>query len=853
LQVLVSLMVATAALTVLSPSAYADRLDREIKFDIPAQPMPSALVQFAKQANVQLITASIDLGKLLSPGVTGKLAARHALEKVLGRTGLTYSLVGENTVTIRLGPTTSDDTQLPAPPDAARSARLAQSDATIGQSQISSDGPQSNNSATSVSSNSEKSGLTEIIVTAQKREERLQDVPVPVTAIRADTLVQTNQLRLQDYYTSVPGLSVAPANQSTQLISIRGITTGGVTNPTVGVTIDDVPFGASTNAGGGLVVPDIDPGDLASVEVLRGPQGSLYGASSMGGLVKFITVDPSTAGLSGRVEAGLSHVENGAQAGYQFRGSVNVPLGDTLAIRASAFTHQDPGYIDNPVLHINGINEEHVSGGRLSALWRPSDSVSLKLSAIYQEAKSDGSNVVEVPSAGYPQTNKLTDLEQNDLRGTGGYDRKVQAYSATLAAKLGIFDVTAISGFNTNQFNDSFDYSYAFGSSAQALLGVSGSPILNFSKTEKFSQELRLNAPIGEHIDWLVGTFYTHEHSIFSENIAAANSATGALVGTLIYVPIPTTYAEYAGFTDLTFHLSDRFDIQLGGRESKIKQTFSETESGAFFPTPSIVPQTDTNASAFTYLFTPRFKISTDLMVYARLASGYRAGGSNPLPGSGTPPEYRPDKTQDYDLGIKGDFLDHRLSLDASLYRIDWKNIQLQLFNPLTGGDYNTNGSRAKSQGLELSVQSRPLTGLTVAAWMTWDNAELTEPFPSGSTAVGTSGDPLPNTSKFSANLTLQQEFPLGTDLRGFVGGAVSYIGERQGLFTASPERQYFPAYARTDLRAGLKYNSWTTNLYANNVADRRGAISGGLGTFPPFGFYLIEPRTIGLSLVKAF
>jgi iron complex outermembrane recepter protein len=821
-----------------------------VTFHIEGRSLKAALTQFGEQSGLQILFSKETVEGLSAQDVSGTFTPEAALQRLIAHTGLRYEFVNRHTVRIwntsnpNSAPisqrsSVTDGSSLVSPAESPNSSSLAGSDkSTTAQAEA------EGNSA---------GPLSEIIVTAQKKAERLQDVPVPVTAIRADTLVQTNQLRLQDYYTSVPGLSVAPANQSTQLISIRGITTGGVTNPTVGVTIDDVPFGASTNAGGGLVVPDIDPGDLASVEVLRGPQGTLYGASSMGGLVKFITVDPSTAGLSGRVEAGVSDVENGAQAGYQFRGSVNVPLGDTLAIRASAFTHQDPGYIDNPVLHVNGINEEHVSGGRLSALWRPSDSVSLKLSAIYQEAKGDGSNVVELPTAGYPQTNNLTNLEQNDLRGTGGYDRKVQAYSATLAAKLGIFDVTAISGFNANQFNDSFDYSYAFGSYAQALLGVSGSPILNFSKTEKFSQELRLNAPIGEHVDWLIGGFYTHEHSIFSENIAAANSATGALVGTLIYVPIPTTYQEYAGFTDLTFHLSDRFDIQLGGRESEIKQTFSETESGAFFPTPSIVPRTDTKASAFTYLFTPRFKISTDLMVYARLASGYRAGGSNPLPGSGTPPEYHPDKTQDYDIGVKGDFLDHSLSVDASLYHIDWKNIQLQLFNPLTGGDYNTNGSRAKSQGLELSVQSRPLTGLTIAAWATWDSAELTEPFPPGSTAVGTSGDPLPNTSKFSTNLSLQQEFPLGTELSGFVGGAVSYIGERQGLFTSTPERQYFPAYAKTDLRAGVKYNSWTANLYANNVADRRGAISGGLGTFPPFGFYLIEPRTVGLSLVKGF
>ena len=188
-------------------------------------------------------------------------------------------------------------------------------------------------------------------------------MPVPVTALNAQALVDNNQLRLQDYYTSVPGLNVSPAVQSTQVISIRGITTGYGTNPTVGITVDGVPYGASTGLGGGQVVPDIDPGDLARVEVLRGPQGTLYGASSMGGLINFVTVDPSTEAVSGRVQVGTDEVYNGAGLGYSARGSVNVPLSDTLALRASGFVREDPGYIDNPILHINGINEAHAGEG----------------------------------------------------------------------------------------------------------------------------------------------------------------------------------------------------------------------------------------------------------------------------------------------------------------------------------------------------------------------------------------------------------------------------------------------------------------------------------------------------------
>ena len=261
----------------------------------------------------------------------------------------------------------------------------------------------------------------------------------------------------------------------------------------------------------------------------------------------------------------------------------------------------------------------------------------------------------------------------------------------------------------------------------------------------------------------------------------------------------PSTYKEYAAFADLTYHVTDRFDIQIGGRESQIEQSSTETETGPYVPvlngganSPYIIPEADTKASAFTYLVTPRFRISSDLMVYARLASGYRAGGPNLSPGGVVPTEYDPDKTQDYEIGVKGDFLDRRLSVDASVYYIDWKKIQLQSTNPQTQIQFNFNGSRAKSQGVELSVESRPLTGMTIAAWAVWNDASLTEAFPAASSQLGLPGDRLPYSSRFSGNLSLQQDFPLASGVTGHVGGALSYVGDRQGVFTATSSRQNF-------------------------------------------------------------
>ena len=801
-----------------SAPAWALDLSEQFDFHIAPQTLSAALIELSNQANVQILTAG-KLSSATSPGASGHQSLEQALQHLLQGTGLTYRISGATSISI-----------VPAAIDSVRS-----------------------NDATAAADK-----LEEIVVTAQKREERQQDVPVPVTSISAATLTATNQLRLQDYFTAIPSLSVVPFSQSQQLISIRGITTG-FGNPTVGIIVDDVPYGASTAAGVSYAVPDIDPGDLSRVEVLRGPQGTLYGSSSMGGLIKFVTIDPSTDRLSGRLEVGTSSVRNGAGLGYDTRGSVNVPLGDTVALRASAFTREDPGYIDNPVYHYNGVNEEHVSGGRVALLWRPFDSLSLKLGALYQHSRGDGQNDVDRVSG-------LGDLQQNYIPGTGADDRKTQSYAATVQAKFGSFDLTSVTGYSINQFSDSLDDSYNLGFVQQFGIdgtgfngfGFAGAPVTNNNRTGKLTQELRLSTPIGNSIQWLIGGFYTHEDSQYVQDILAADPSNGAVVARGISFDAPTTFQEVAVFTDLTFNITDRFDVQLGGRESEIRQSFTQTDTGpevvVFDGTdsPFVIPKTHVRNSAFTYLVTPRLRLSADLMLYARLASGYRAGGPNTAPG--VPSQYNPDKTQNYELGLKGDFLDHILSVDASAYYIKWTSIQLALYNP-EGLGYFANATGAKSQGVELSLQAKPLPGLTISLWGAFDDAVLTHDIQPGPfNPYGLAGNRLPDTSRVSGSLSVSQEFPLWDGVTGLLGATVSYVGNRQGLFgTGAPERQIYPAYARSDLRGGLRYGPWEANLFASNITDRRGLLYGGLGTTLPFAFQYIQPRTVGLSLARKF
>jgi outer membrane receptor protein involved in Fe transport len=699
--------------------------------------------------------------------------------------------------------------------------------------------------------------LEEVIVTAQKRSESIINVPIPVTAVSADTLVSSNQLRIQDYYTRIPGLSLALVGDgAAPTITIRGVTTGGFTNPTVGIVVDDLPYGSSTSQGSGYIVPEINPSDLERVEVLRGPQGTLYGASSIGGLLKFVTVDPSTERLSGDVQSGLSSVRNGDGLGYNVRGSVNVPLGDTWAVRASGFTVRDAGYVDNVQTGEEGVNSRDVDGGRVAVLWEPSEDFSLKLGALIQESTRHGADEVHLDPG-------LTDLQQSALRDTGQLKMRSEVYSATLSARIGSAEWVSATGYSLSRTASNLDVTAFFGGTADFLFGVAGSSGPFLGETRKLSQEIRFSVPLGPRVEWLAGVFYTDEDVDSDGDYLAVDPGTGAVAGNLLVIKTPSKYEEYAAFTNFTFNITDRFDIQLGGRLSENEQSLSIFRTGPlsapfFGSDPSIVPEVNSKDTAFTYLVTPRFRVSPDLMLYARLASGYRPGGANVSCSPNVPCEYTADTTLNYEVGIKGKVLDERLSFDASVYYIDWEDLQTSITDfaraPL---GFTVNTGKARSQGAELSFEAKPLAGLTLSAWVAWNDATLREAAPQGAFKAQ-AGDRLPYSSRLSGAVDVVQEFPLSASTTGFVGAAVSYVDDRQGnfagFFSSTPERQLLPSYKQIDLRAGLRRETWELNLFATNLDDERGVLTGGLDkAVNKSAFNYIQPRVIGLSFLKSF
>lgn len=702
---------------------------------------------------------------------------------------------------------------------------------------------------------------SEIIVTAQKREERLKDVPVPVAAVSGASLLDRNQTKAEDFFSSVPGVNLQVTRNRANL-AIRGITTGPVTgNPIVGYTIDDIPYGSSTGQGGLFGgAPDIDPSELARIEVLRGPQGTLYGASSMGGLVKYVTVDPSTDRLSGTVAAGLNTIKYGSDIGYNARASLNIPVSDTLAFRVGGFTREDPGYIDNVRTGKKDVNKAQVYGGRASALWKPSDAFSAKLSAMYQKRKNFGSANVDV-NLGSP-------FQQSDQFGAGRGYTKNQMYSAVLNGDLGAVKLTSLTAYSASNSFDLADFTAtgvtALWPSAYPDAGVTewSSPEFVPFNVKKFSQEVRAAVSAGDNIDLIFGAFYTHERVNYSVEIGAANANTGEIIGFPLVWHDKFNFKEYAGFANAEVRLSDRFDIQGGLRYSENRQKMHHREFGIEALTPGGFAESwpSSRGNALTYHITPRFKITPDHMIYGRIATGYRPGGPNAVCRVGVPCQYDADKTANFEIGAKGDLFARALSYDLSVFTIDWKDIQVTQLAPDATYTFNANAGRARSRGVEFSFEARPSKGLTLALWGAYTDAQLRETFAPNITVYAAKGDRLPFSSRYSGRASVNYETTLSNDVTGSINASATYVGMRKGELVISAAeaalRQVYPSYVQIDINSGIKTGDWKLNMFLQNVTDKKGLTGGGYNNqynFYPNWFNYIQPRTFGISVEKSF
>lgn len=727
---------------------------------------------------------------------------------------------------------------------------------------------------------SDATTMSEIVVTAQKKSERLLDVPVSVAAVTGDSLVQQNLVQIRDFYNRVPGVSLSGGGteQRANGVAIRGVTTGGGTAATVAFVLDDVPLTSGAASAQSPLI-DIDPSDLQRVEILRGPQGTLYGASSLGGLVKYVTVSPDASQFSGRIEAGANNVAGGGQ-GYSLRGAVNMPIiQDKVALRASAFTRRDPAYLDNISATAGGddINKNRVRGGRAALLIKPTEAFSLDLSAVRQKAHFFGTPQTRVcPSCGAGAFTGAPTFEPyfGDLTlniAPTKRDVDFTLYQARGALDLGFADLTSISAFDRVKSASDLDQTNTFRFLLSPFSAAGGSvSLINADETEKFSQEVRLASKSDGALEWLVGGFYTHE-KIAVDQVLVVHAVGGA--NTTAYTSkAPAKFEEKSLFADATYHFTPKFDVQVGARYSSNDQTSGSTTTIAtpaqrFFGPSSSEPDSRSSDDAFTWLFTPRYKISPDAMVYLRVATGYRPGGPNASGVAGIPLSFKSDRVVSYEAGLKGAIPALRATYEAALFQIDWDDIQLLTTDVVSQFTYYTNGSTARSRGVELSGRWSPVRGFSIDGAMTYLDAKLTDALrsPAGASPIyGSKGDRLPGSAKVSASLSSEYDWSIGGGFSAFAGASLAYVGQRYADFanilptatanTAYGARVKLPSYTTIDLRGGVYNDDWRIQAYLKNVGDKRGVIEATTrgGTSSPQAIFL-QPRTVGVSVTRSF
>jgi iron complex outermembrane recepter protein len=709
--------------------------------------------------------------------------------------------------------------------------------------------------------------LTQIVVTAEKREESLQNVPMSISAVTGTTLDNLELHSFADYAAQVPGLSLNNSRPGFTTLTLRGQNAGGV-GSTVAVYLDESPFGSSSALlNGSILSGDFDTWDLQRVEVLRGPQGTLYGANSEGGLLKFVTTAPQLNTFSGAAEVTGEGIANGSNGGA-VRAVVNLPIGTWAAVRLSGFDQDLGGFIDDPLRGKKDVNDGHKYGGRASLLMDPIDSLSIRLTATSQESRFNGTNAVDVdPNTLAPTHGDLT--TERYVAEPSSF--KYSNYNATITWDAGPFSVlsnTAYGLLNSDTITD--DSSAIFipptTTLSDLLTGILGQPLGayldNRVNLSKFTQEVRLSSPSTQFFEWQVGGYFTHEIGHLMQHLNGISlpgggipdlSGVGITSPNLELVSLDSTYKEYAGFANFTFHIIPQFDISAGGRYSKNEQTANEAVSG-----PIATPQafgTPSEGHVLTWSFSPRWHITDDTMMYARAATGYRPGGPNALPPAAPPAierEYNADRTTNLEVGLRSTMIP-QLSIDVDYFHVGWKDIQL--LEIVDNFGINGNGGKASSQGVEWTFGWRPIQGLTFQWGGAYTNAKLTTPAPD---VGGNDGDRLPYAPRFSTTFDGEYTWPVSGEWKGFLGGTFAHVGGRATDFGSAPsgtEQVILKHYDTVAARVGFDSTHYRVTLFTQNLTDSRGITnytsSGALGLQGTAS--VITPRTVGVTLNAKF
>jgi iron complex outermembrane receptor protein len=701
--------------------------------------------------------------------------------------------------------------------------------------------------------------LAEVIVTATRRSESLQNVSGQVTALTAGALQEIKARDLNDFAGFVPGLSFSSTGPSTNLLVIRGITTGSQLSSATGVYLDDIPLGASTSNGVGYQSLNVNAFDLNRVEVLNGPQGTLYGATSLGGTVKYVTNAPNLQTFSAEAGTEVSSTQHGG-INHAYTGMVNLPFGNGLgAVRVDGYQVYDSGYAKDPVYHRDNQGWDRSQGGRLALLLEPTDQFEIKLNASTQHIPSESADVAfRDPGSRQPTYGKYDQAFPTFQPSDYG----LTLYSATLSYDFPWAKLTSISGYQVNNGTSSTDDSLIYDAALGALGGGADAWSLYVdTTTKKFTQEVRLASHDNGTFQWLVGGYLNNEKTDEVVDLLDQSNPGGTFFGLSPFTSfLPSTYREYAAYADGTYFFTQQWELGLGVRYSKQRQAYDETVSGLLATGSGAVltpPVATSDQSVLTYLINPKFHLNEDVMLYARASSGFRPGGPNFVlaPGLGNP-TFAPDTLWNYEIGEKSTFLERRATLNFDLYDILWKNIQVTVNNG--GVNQLENAGTARVTGAEMEFNYRVLPALTVGGSAAYTDARLTSSAPV--IGITTPGARLPLSPRYNFALIGTYNFALAENYAGALTVTDRWVGQRLAGFGTPVSPQYdLASYNLTDVNFtvnaphGLEYG-----LFLRNVFDRAGEVSASVlaneyNPASPVPVFLTQPRTVGLSVKYKF
>lgn len=708
--------------------------------------------------------------------------------------------------------------------------------------------------------NADEGGVQEVTVTAQRFQSTVQNTPISISAITGDQLEAAGITSVEQLALDVPGLSMRTAGPGQTEYEARGLASSGGSAPTVGFYLDDIPLTPPATSQTGKVVIDPDLYDLDRVELLRGPQGTLYGSGSMGGTVRLITNLPELNTFDGSVQGNLSDTQGGgANGGGSFM--LNLPVGDTLAIRLVGTDTYRSGWIDRVVLNPfpedvpysslpaygrgnvltapvqqidQDVNTEQLGSARASILFKPNDDFSVVARVLYQHTSMGGYDEFDdPPGAAYMSTYAPYDIAEPIADW-------VHLYSLTANWNLGFADLTSTSGYFQRHEAQTQDASESI-SWFSGLYPYFPAPYSEIDLTRQYSQELRLASKEDVPLRWVAGAFYSDDRNDWDEYGSSNGAEFLALEPDGIVYDGDLYYRirQYALFADADYKITDQWKFETGVRWYRYDSVSTNEASGFFAPPPAPFQQ----YSISDHGLNPRFDLSyapnDALTTYISAAKGYRPGGpAGPdypsFCGGGQTPSYDPDTVWDYEVGEKAKVLGNWLTVNSDVYYIKWSGVQETVALPC-GYTYEANAGDGRSFGPELEVTAKLSDNWLVTANGSYTDAKinhpssefvaavLTNPAPGGvpdcPSASACGSIPVLNVPKDTGSVSVVYSRPLfdGYDLTARLSDY--YVGSAydQAYAFAIP----LPSYNIANARVGLDRDGWNVTLFVDNLTNK--------------------------------